>query len=100
MRTVSAVAVAATALAATACAETPEQHSARLAVEEASHHAGETRCTGNPRLWFAEGPTAKVFVCLVRAGGATCDRYLVRRRGASYVARLQQHGADCTLPVE
>lgn len=100
MRVASTVAVVAAALAATGCAETREQHSARLAVERASNHAGETRCTGNPRLWFAEGPTAKVFVCLVRTGGASCDRYLVRHRGGNFAVRLQRRGADCSLLVE
>ena len=100
VRAGSAVAIAAAALATTGCAETPEQHGARSAVERASRHTGETRCTGNPRLFFTEGPTAKVFLCLVRTGGATCDRYLVRRRGRSFVVRLQRRGADCTLPVQ
>ncbi len=81
------------------CAETPEQHAARRAVERASANHRETRCTSNPHLFFAEGPTASVFVCLVRTRDATCDRYLVRRRGARYEVRLQRRGADCILPA-
>lgn len=93
------VALSVAALAAAGCAETPDQHRARLAVERTSHHAGDTRCTGNPKLFFTEGPSASVFVCLVRTG-ATCDRYLVRQRGRGFIVRLQRRAADCTFPVE
>src|SRR5206468_2803366 len=74
----------------------------RLAVERASTHAGRpgaARCTANPRVWFVEGSTASVFLCAVRTGGATCDRYLVRRHGRRYAVRLRQRATDCVLPA-
>ena len=98
MRAASAVALATLALLGTGCAETPEQREARLAVERVAG-AGETRCTSNPGLFFREGPTASVFVCIVRSGGALCDRYVVRRRGRRYTVRLQARDADCILPA-
>ncbi len=90
------------AIVAAGCAESPDQHSARLAVERAagtSGRGGETHCTPNPRLFFAQGPTAKVFVCVVKVGGGLCDRYFVRRSGGSYAVRLQARDADCILPT-
>lgn len=81
----------------TACAETAGQHAARLAVERAADRAGrggETKCTPNPRLFFAQGPKASVFVCLVKVGGGVCDRYVVRHGSV----RLQLREADCILP--
>src|SRR5436190_6331779 len=102
MRTAGAAALVAVALVAGACAEEPEQHAARLAVERASTHAGRpgaARCTANPRVWFVEGSTASVFLCAVRTGGATCDRYLVRRHGRRYAVRLRQRATDCVLPA-
>lgn len=81
----------------TACAEAPAQHAARLQVEEVAEKAGRpgaTKCTANPRLFFAEGPKASVFVCLVKVGGGSCDRYIVRRGEV----RLQLREADCILP--
>jgi hypothetical protein len=89
------------ALVAAGCAESAEQHSARLAVERASavdRRSGDTHCTSNPRLFFAEGPTAKVFVCLVKVGGGLCDRYVVHRKGGRFAVRLQERDADCILP--
>ena len=90
------------ALAGAGCAETAEQHAARLAVERIAAgegRSGDTHCTSNPRLFFAEGPTAKVFVCLVKVGGGLCDRYLVRRSsGRAYEVRLQERDGDCILP--
>jgi hypothetical protein len=94
-RTACALAAATAVLAA--CAESPRQHSARLAVEGAAQQAGrtgDTHCTPNPRLFFAEGPTATVFICLVKVGGGVCDRYIVRKG----VVRLQRREADCILP--
>jgi hypothetical protein len=81
----------------TACAEEPGQHAARLAVErvaERSGRTGETNCTPSARLFFAQGPTASVFICLVKVGGGSCDRYIVRKE----VVRLQLREADCILP--
>lgn len=102
MRIGSAGLVLAAGALAAGCAEAPEQHAARQAVERASERVGrtgETHCTPNPRLFFAEGPTASVFVCAVRTGGAVCDRYLVRHRGGSYAVRLQERDGDCILPA-
>ena len=81
----------------TACAEAPAQHAARLKVEAAAERAGrsgDTRCTANPRVFFAQGPAASVFICLVKVGGGACDRYVVRKD----VVRLQLREADCILP--
>jgi hypothetical protein len=81
----------------TACAETPAQHAARVKVEaaaERSGRAGDTHCTSNPRVFFAEGPAATVFVCLVKVGGGECDRYIVHKG----TVRLQRREADCILP--
>ena len=98
MRTGKRVAaLAALAALVTACAETPAQHSARLKVQAAAARAGrtgDTHCTSNPRVFFAEGPAATVFVCLVKVGGGECDRYIVSK-GA---VRLQRREADCILP--
>jgi hypothetical protein len=98
MRLVRAVcALAAGAAVLTGCAESPGQHAARLKVEQAAERAGrtgDTKCTPNPRLFFAEGPTATVFICLVKAGGGSCDRYIVKKG----VVRLQRREADCILP--
>jgi hypothetical protein len=102
MRTASAAALAAVTLVVAACAEEPQQHAARIAVERASEHVGRpgtTRCTANPRVWFVEGATASVFLCAVRTGGASCDRYLVRRHGDRYAVRLRQRATDCILPA-
>jgi hypothetical protein len=88
--------VAGTALV-TACAEAPAQHAARLKVEQVAEEAGragDTKCTANPRVFFAEGPAASVFVCLVKVGGGSCDRYLVERGNV----QLQTRKADCILP--
>lgn len=88
--------VAGTALL-TACAEAPAQHAARLKVERAAERSGrggDTHCTPNPRLFFAQGPKASVFICLVKVGGGVCDRYFVDK-GA---VRLQRREADCILP--
>ena len=88
--------VAATAVL-TACAESAGQHTARLKVEQAAERAGrsgDTKCTPNPRLFFAQGPTATVFVCLVKVGGGTCDRYIVKKGEV----HLQLREADCILP--
>jgi hypothetical protein len=90
------------AIVAAGCAESPEQHSARLAVERAagtSGRGGETSCTPNPRLFFTTGPTAKVFVCVVKVGGGLCDRYFVHRSGGNYAVRLQERDGDCILPT-
>jgi hypothetical protein len=95
-------ALAALAAVAVGCAETPAQHSARLAVERAAERAGregETKCTPNPRLFFAEGPAASVFVCLVKVGGGVCDRYIVRQDGPRDSVRLKLRDADCILPA-
>jgi hypothetical protein len=81
----------------TACAESSGQHAARLKVEAAAERAGrtgDTKCTPNPRLFFAQGPDASVFICLVKVGGGSCDRYIVRKG----VVRLQLREADCILP--
>ena len=81
----------------TGCAEAPAQHAARLKVEQAaerSGRSGDTHCTPNPRLFFAQGPKASVFICLVKVGGGVCDRYFVDK-GA---VRLQRREADCILP--
>ena len=81
----------------TACAEAPAQHAARLKVEQAAERSGrggDTHCTPNPRLFFAQGPKASVFICLVKVGGGVCDRYFVDK-GA---VRLQRREADCILP--
>jgi hypothetical protein len=81
----------------TACAEAPAQHAARLKVEEVAEQAGrggDTKCTSNPRVFFAQGPAASVFVCLVKVGGGSCDRYLVKRG----TVQLQTRKADCILP--
>ena len=98
MRTASRLlALAAGAAVLTACAESPGQHSARLEVERAAGQAGrsgDTHCTPNPRLFFAQGAEASVFICLVKVGGGVCDRYIVRKR----VVRLQWREADCILP--
>ena len=96
-RTRAAVALAAGAAVLTACAEEPGQHAARLAVEhraERSGRSGETHCTPSARLFFAQGPKASVFICLVKVGGGSCDRYIVEK-GA---VRLQRREADCILP--
>jgi hypothetical protein len=98
MRTANRLA-ALVALAAvlTACAETPAQHSARVKVEAAAGRAGrtgDTHCTSNPRVFFAEGPAATVFVCLVKVGGGECDRYIVHTGDV----RLQARDVDCILP--
>ena len=81
----------------TACAETPAQHAARMKVEAASAHAGragDTHCTSNPRVFFAEGPAATVFICLVKVGGGQCDRYVVHQGNL----RMQARDVDCILP--
>ena len=101
MRIASGAGLLAVVAVAGWCAETVEQHAARLAVERAAAGAGRegaTRCTSNPQLFFTEGPTAKVFVCVVKSGGGLCDRYLVRRSRHDYRARLQQRDGDCILP--
>jgi hypothetical protein len=93
----AACALAAAAAVLTACAEAPAQHAARLQVERVSEQAGrsgDTKCTSNPRLFFAEGPAASVFICLVRIGGGQCDRYVVKKG----TVRLQAREADCILP--
>ena len=90
-------ALAVGALLLTACAEAPAQHAARLKVEQVAEQAGrggDTKCTANPRVFFAEGPAASVFVCLVNVGGGSCDRYLVKRGDV----QLQTRKADCILP--
>jgi hypothetical protein len=90
-------ALAAAAAFLTACAEAPAQHAARLKVEHAAELAGRggaTKCTANPRILYAQGPTASVFVCLVKVGGGSCDRYIVKRGEV----RLQLREADCILP--
>ncbi len=93
----AACALAAGAALLTACAEAPAQHAARLKVEQAAAAAGRsgaTKCTANPRIFYAQGPTASVFVCLVKVGGGSCDRYIVKRGEV----RLQLREADCILP--
>ena len=88
--------VAGTALL-TGCAESRGQHAARLQVEQAAERVGRTgatKCTANPRLFFAQGPTANVFVCLVKVGGGVCDRYIVKKGAVT----LQRREADCILP--
>jgi hypothetical protein len=80
-----------------ACAEEPGQHAARLEVERVAERAGrsgDTHCTPSARLFFAQGPKASVFICLVKVGGGSCDRYIVRKE----VVRLQLREADCILP--
>ncbi len=97
-----ALAVLAAAVAV-GCAETPEQHSARLAVERASDRqgrGGDTRCTSNPVTLFVPGPAASVFVCIVKASEDGCDRYVVRRTGRSYAIRLRARDVDCILPAD
>ena len=81
----------------TACAEVPAQHAARLEVERVAAKAGrsgDTKCTSDPKLFFAQGPAASVFICLVRVGGGVCDRYIVKKEEV----RLQLREADCILP--
>jgi hypothetical protein len=81
----------------TACAEAPAQHVARLKVERIADRAGrggETKCTANPRVFFAQGPASSVFICLVKTGGGQCDRYIVKKG----TVRLQAREADCILP--
>jgi hypothetical protein len=95
IRKVAALAVGVCVL--TACAEAPAQHAARLKVERVAERAGRgghTHCTANPRVFFAQGPSASVFICLVKVGGGSCDRYIVRRGEV----RLQLREADCILP--
>ena len=53
------------------------------------------KCTPSARLFFAQGPKASVFICLVRVGGGVCDRYLVQNGSV----RLQRREADCILPA-
>jgi hypothetical protein len=98
----SVAAVLFTAAVAAGCAESSGQHSARLAVQRAAaadRRAGDTHCTSNPRLFFTEAATAKVFVCLVKVGSGLCDRYLVRRIDRRLDVRLQERDADCILPT-
>ncbi len=90
------------AAAAAGCAEAPEQHGARLAVElyaRGQGRAGDARCTSNPKLFFTSGPTAKVFVCIVKIGGNHCDRYVAYRSGRDYTVRLRRRDDDCILPA-
>jgi hypothetical protein len=98
MRPVKAgCALVAVAAVLTACAEAPAQHAARLKVEQVARQtgrAGDTKCTSNPRVFFAQGPAASVFVCLVKVGGGSCDRYIVKKG----TVRLQRREADCILP--
>ena len=98
MRPVRAACVlVAGAVLLTACAEVPAQHAARLKVErvaEQSGRPGDTHCTTNPRVFFAQGPAASVFICLVKVGGGSCDRYIVKKG----TVRLQRREADCILP--
>jgi hypothetical protein len=93
----TAAALLLTAAVVAACAEEPAQHVARLAVERVAQRAGrsgDTHCTPSARLFFAQGPKASVFVCLVKVGGGVCDRYIVRGEAV----RLQLREADCILP--
>ena len=90
-------ALAAAAAVLTACAEAPAQRAARLQVERVSEQTGrggDTKCTANPRILYAEGPAASVFICLVKIGGGACDRYVVKKG----TVRLQAREADCILP--
>ena len=97
MRVSSAAARAALTLLAVGCAETSEQHAARRAVVRVANPRGDTHCSSDPSMFFAQGPTASVFVCIVRADGGTCDRYVVHRSGDRYAVRLQERDADCIL---
>jgi hypothetical protein len=98
MRTARRLTALASVALLVACAEEPAQHTARLAVERAADRAGrsgQTKCTPSARLFFAQGPKASVFICLVRVGGGVCDRYLVQNGSV----RLQRREADCILPA-
>jgi hypothetical protein len=92
----AAVALLLLVLVATACAEVPAQHAARLEVERVATKAGrsgDTKCTSNPKMFFAEGPAATVFICLVKVGGGVCDRYIVKKEEV----RLQLREVNCML---
>jgi hypothetical protein len=87
---------------AAGCGETVEQKGARLAVQlyaRGQGRSGDTRCTSSPRLFFAAGPRAKVFVCIVKTAGARCDRYIAYRSGRDYTVRLHRRDDDCILPA-
>ena len=78
VKTACALVVGTTLL--TACAEAPAQHAARLEVEqtaERSGRSGDTHCTPNPRLFFAQGPKAERASSAWSRWGGVCDRYVV-----------------------
>ena len=92
------VGLAAAALLAGCGAGAPEHEGAERAVARTAG-AESAECTSRSRIWFADGPPAKVFVCAVRVGNGFCDRYRVVRDGARYQARVLERGGSCTLPA-
>jgi hypothetical protein len=88
--------VALAVLALAACGEAPEESGAERAVERRA--GAEAECTSRSRVWFREGPPAKVLLCVARRGDGRCSRYRVDRDGSRYRVSLLAREGDCTLP--
>lgn len=89
----------ATVLVLAGCGQAPEQRGAERAVTRSAARGDDARCTSRSRIWFKEGPPARVFLCTLRLEHGLCDRYRVERRGRRYAVRLVASSTDCALPA-
>ena len=55
-------------------------------------------CTRNPRAFYVQAVSTKVFICIARTG-SRCDRYIAVLRGTRYDVRLQRRDVDCIVPA-
>jgi hypothetical protein len=64
----------------------------------ASRGVQSVHCTRNPRTFYVQAVSTKIFICIAHTG-KRCDRYLAVRRAASYDVRLQRRDVDCIVPA-
>lgn len=64
----------------------------------ASRGVESVHCTRNPRAFYVQAVSTKVFICIARTG-SRCDRYIAVLRGTRYDVRLQRRDVDCIVPA-
>lgn len=77
---------------------TAEQEGAERAVGRAAS-TDRVECTSRSRIWFSDGPPAKVLICAAHVSAGFCDRYRVDREGNSYRVHVLERQASCVLPA-
>jgi hypothetical protein len=83
------------ALLAAGCTDA-RQRAAVRAVER--HTTGTARCTKSARYLGGTPVDTTIFVCNVKRGDGTCDRYRATLTKRGFAVALRSRRVDCVLP--